>query len=81
MGIDGERDDEAITACAESFGLGSVIQRLGGLSGKVAAGGRNLSAGEVRRVLLTRAALSNASLMLLDEPDDAPGTPASLVVA
>ncbi|MEM9636998.1 MAG: ATP-binding cassette domain-containing protein, partial [Pseudomonadota bacterium] len=39
--------------------------------GSVAEGGRNLSAGEIRRVLLTRAALSKPRLMLLDEPDDA----------
>ena len=71
MGFDGDRDDQAIEACAKSFGLGDVIDRLGGLSGKVAEAGRNLSAGEIRRILMTRVALSNPGLMLLDEPDDA----------
>ncbi len=71
MGVDGRCDDEVVLRRAESFGLGNVIERLGGLSGKVAEAGRNLSAGEIRRVLLTRAALSGSSLMLLDEPDDA----------
>ncbi|MEM8626495.1 MAG: ABC transporter ATP-binding protein, partial [Pseudomonadota bacterium] len=71
MGACAERDDETILECAEEFGLGAVIERLGGLSGKVSEAGRNLSAGEVRRVLLTRAALSGSSLLLLDEPDDA----------
>ncbi len=71
MGVDGRCDDEIVLRCAESFGLGSVIERLNGLSGRVAEAGRNLSAGEIRRVLLTRAALSGSSLLLLDEPDDA----------
>ncbi|MEO1103552.1 MAG: ATP-binding cassette domain-containing protein, partial [Pseudomonadota bacterium] len=60
-----------VARAAAGFGLEQVIERLGGLSGKVAEAGRNLSAGEIRRVLLTRAALSSSSLMLLDEPDDA----------
>ncbi len=71
MGVSGDPDDDAILHCAARFGLGDVVARLGGLSGKVAEAGRNLSSGEIRRVLLTRAALSNPSLMLLDEPDDA----------
>ncbi|MEM6464218.1 MAG: ABC transporter ATP-binding protein [Pseudomonadota bacterium] len=71
MGVGDRCDDEAVLDCAERFGLGQVIERLGGLSGRVAEAGRNLSAGEIRRVLLTRAALSGASLLLLDEPDDA----------
>lgn len=71
MGVDGDREDETILRCAEKFGLGHVVERLGGLTGKVSEAGRNLSAGEIRRVLLTRAALSASSLLLLDEPDDA----------
>jgi ABC-type transport system involved in cytochrome bd biosynthesis fused ATPase/permease subunit len=71
MGSSAEQDDDTILRCAQSYGLGDVLGRLGGLSGKVAEAGRNLSAGEIRRVLLTRAALSPSSLLLLDEPDDA----------
>ncbi len=71
MGVANRPDDAAITAKAEAFGLGPVLKRLGGLDGRLSEGGRNLSAGEARRVLLTRAALSEARLMLLDEPDDA----------
>lgn len=71
MGVARRPDDAAILNCAETFGLKEVIARLGGLDGRLAEGARNLSAGEARRVLLTRAALSSPKLMLLDEPDDA----------
>ncbi|WP_300015180.1 ABC transporter ATP-binding protein [uncultured Roseobacter sp.] len=71
MGVQGRPADADIVRQAKTFGLGKVISRLGGLDGTVSEGGRNLSAGEIRRVLLTRAALSNPRLMLLDEPDDA----------
>ncbi|MEM6421659.1 MAG: ATP-binding cassette domain-containing protein, partial [Pseudomonadota bacterium] len=69
---DGSRlDDAAIEATARRYGLGEVVDRLGGLDGRVTEGARTLSAGERRRLLLTRAALSEAELILLDEPDDA----------
>lgn len=71
MGADDRPDDTAIMAQAEAFGLGDVVDRIGGLDGKVSEAGRNLSAGEIRRVLLARAALSRPGLLLLDEPDDA----------
>ena len=71
MGVDGRPDDETIAARARAFGLDGVLDRLGGLDGKVLEAGRNLSAVEIRRVLLTRAALSKPEMLLLDEPDDA----------
>lgn len=71
MGTPKRHDDTAVVARAKAFGLKDVLARLGGLDGKVAEGGRNLSAGEARRILLARAALSEPRLMLLDEPDDA----------
>ncbi len=71
MGLSKVRGDDAIRAEAETFGLRSVISRLGGLDGRVGEAGRTLSSGEARRVLLTRAALSAPRLLLLDEPDDA----------
>lgn len=71
MGADDRPDDAVIVAQAEAFGLAHVLERIGGLDGKVSEAGRNLSAGEIRRVLLARAALSRPGLLLLDEPDDA----------
>lgn len=71
MGVQGRPNDKDVLRKTKAFGLGHVVSRLGGLDGTVSEGGRNLSAGEIRRVLLTRAALSKPRLMLLDEPDDA----------
>jgi len=70
MGVPRRRSDAEIIAHAEAFGLGDVLQRLRGLDGRVAEGGRNLSSGEAIRVLITRAALAAPRLLLLDEPDD-----------
>lgn len=71
MGVAQRPSDAEILAQAEAFGLKAVIDRLGGLDGRLAEGGRNLSAGEARRLLLVRAALSAPRIMLLDEPDEA----------
>ncbi|MCV3271299.1 ATP-binding cassette domain-containing protein [Roseobacter sinensis] len=71
MGVQGRPSDAQILELADDFGLSKVVRRLGGLDGTVAEAGRNLSAGELRRVLLTRAALSKPRLLLMDEPDDA----------
>lgn len=70
MGAPQRPSDGVIEACVEAFGLGVVLERLGGLDGVVAEAGRNLSSGETRRLLLARVALSRARLILLDEPDD-----------
>ncbi|MEM9783380.1 MAG: ATP-binding cassette domain-containing protein, partial [Pseudomonadota bacterium] len=81
LGIAPRRDDGAVEAMAERFGLAPVIARLGGLDGRVSDGGRNLSAGELRRIALVRAALSTSRLLLLDEPDDALDGDAAALIA
>ena len=71
MGAAQQPSDALILQTAEPFGLSGMVERLGGLDGHVSEAGRNLSTGEVRRVMLVRAALSKSQLLLLDEPDDA----------
>lgn len=62
-------DDAHITAVATAFGLQGLLARPGGLSSRVAEDGANLSDTDVRRLLLARAALSDADLVLLDDLD------------
>ena len=69
LGLARRPDDGKIIAGATRFGLGPVLERLGGLDGYVSEGGRNLSDGERQRLLLARVALTDAELLLLDEPD------------
>lgn len=71
MGVAEQPCDTHILLTARTFGLQGLVERLDGLGGRVAEAGRNLSAGEVRRLMLARAALSQSQLLLLDEPDDA----------
>ncbi|MEE4378122.1 MAG: ABC transporter ATP-binding protein [Candidatus Competibacteraceae bacterium] len=71
LGIKPRPADGAIDSAARKFGLGNVIDRLGGLNGHLSEGGRNLSSGEARRIHLVRALLARPQLLLLDEPDDA----------
>ncbi|MEO1014800.1 MAG: ABC transporter ATP-binding protein [Pseudomonadota bacterium] len=70
MGCAERPDDADIFKTAATYGFAAVIERLGGLDGQVSEAGRNLSAGEARRLMLTRAALIRPKLLLLDEPDD-----------
>ncbi|MEM7683473.1 MAG: ABC transporter ATP-binding protein [Pseudomonadota bacterium] len=61
--------DARIRDVAVAFGLASLLCRLGGLNGKISELGRNLSEGERWRVLLVRARLAKARIILLDCPD------------
>ena len=81
LGMAPRPTDDDILAAAARFGLAPVLDRLGGLDGTVSEGAQNLSAGQVRRLLLARAALSQARLLLLDEPDDALDADAPRLVA
>ena len=58
--------DERLLAVARDFGLGGTIARLGGLDGRVAENGRDLSSGERSRLLLARATLAAPRLLLID---------------
>lgn len=64
-------DDNAILKAIELFNLVGLFKRLGGLTGKVQESGKNLSAGERKRIGLCRAWLSDCKVLLLDEIDDA----------
>lgn len=81
LGVRKRPTDEEILSAATAFGLGPLLARLGGLEGRIAEAGRNLSSGEVRRILLVRATLSEAPILLLDEPDDALDHEGRLLVA
>ncbi len=71
LGISPRPDDSRIEVVARDFGLGLVLERLGGLDGRISANGRNLSEGEARRVQLIRAALAKPALLLIDDVDGA----------
>lgn len=71
LGLSPRPNDRRILQATQYFGLTSVVNRLGGLDGKVSEQGKNLSAGELRKVQLVRAWLGKPKVLLLDEPDDA----------
>ncbi|MGF1659691.1 MAG: ATP-binding cassette domain-containing protein [Rubrimonas sp.] len=76
FGADAKPDDAALEALARAVGLGPALDRLGGLDGALAEGGRNLSEGERARVGLARLARAPEALALIDGLDahlDAPG--------
>lgn len=58
----------AIARAAEAAGLGAVLARRGGLDARIDERGGGLSGGERCRIGLARAILSDAPLLLLDEP-------------
>jgi ABC-type multidrug transport system fused ATPase/permease subunit len=58
---------EQVERAVSAFGLGAMVQRLGGLDAVLPAGGQVLSAGERQSVALARAWLSPASVVVLDE--------------
>lgn len=63
-------DDARLLATAHRFALTRLLDRLGGLDGRIAENGANLTGSERKRVLLVRAALCDADLLLVDDLDD-----------
>ena len=60
--------DDEIIRVARQFGLETVIDRLGGLSGRVDENGRNLADSEQLKLHFAGACLASPSLILIDVP-------------
>lgn len=68
FGIDPRPDDATIEARAGEVGLDRVIERIGGLGGRIGEDGRDLSERERLRVLVVRALLARAPFLVVDLP-------------
>ena len=66
LGMTKRPSDEAIETTAKRFGLGPLIERLGGLDARIGEGGRTLSGGEKLRLHLARASLTTPDLLAID---------------
>ncbi|OBJ65201.1 thiol reductant ABC exporter subunit CydC [Mycobacterium asiaticum] len=69
--VRGDCDDDELTDALEAVGLGGWLAGLpDGLSTVLTGGAQAVSAGQRRRLLLARAVLSPAGVVLLDEPTE-----------
>jgi ATP-binding cassette subfamily B protein len=62
-----EISDATLTGAIQLAHAESVVERLGGLSGSVAAGGRNLSVGEAQLLAFARVLARDPPFVILDE--------------
>ena len=66
-----EASDPDLLAALEAAQLGDLVSRLPeGLDTEVGEAGRELSAGEIRRIAVARALLKSAPFLILDEPTE-----------
>ncbi|MGC0250597.1 thiol reductant ABC exporter subunit CydC [Pseudactinotalea sp. Z1748] len=68
LALAGARPDEARIAALDRVGLWTALRDRGGLDTDLGDDGFGLSAGQLARLALARAMLSEADLVLLDEP-------------
>lgn len=66
LGLDARPGDRRLARRLAEFGLARVVQRLGGLDGRIAEGAANLSSGESLRLELVRAGLAAPDLLVMD---------------
>lgn len=71
LGLTRRPDDAIILAAAHRFELNALLDRPGGLDARVSEGGRNLSVGELWRILMARLHLGDFDLILVDAPETA----------
>ncbi|MGI9426528.1 MAG: ATP-binding cassette domain-containing protein [Hyphomicrobiaceae bacterium] len=58
--------DETLVDCLQHFGLAALLDRIGGLDGRVHEHGRTLSSGEVLRIELARTVVTEPDLIVID---------------